>query len=120
MIKKEEVKEVASPLVNFKPIHIEEAIPEGPMAKCCNCGKVRPIKTMSYGNLGNGEKAYLCWSCNGRPYVHCRGILGCPEGGCIHDWEYMECLNNKINWKDIYITGAECVSFECTEICKKE
>lgn len=120
MINNEEVKEVASPLVNFKPVHIEENIPEGLMAKCCNCGKEKPVKTMSYGNLSAERKGYLCWDCFGKPYEHCRGIAGCPKGGCIHPWNGMEWLCNGVNWNDRKITGRKCVSFEGAEICKKK
>jgi len=111
--KKEEVKVVA----NFKPIQVKADVSGGPVAKCHNCGIEKPVKHMNYGNLKEVGNSYLCWSCNGKPYVHCTGIEGCPKGGCIHRWEDMEWLCNGVNWKDVRITGTECISFSNTEIC---
>jgi len=105
--KKEEVKVVA----NFKPILVKADVPGGPTVKCHNCGKEKPIKQINCGNLTGGGKGYLHWSCYGKPYQHCKGVVGCPVGGCIHRWEDMEWLCNGVNWNDICITGIECISF---------
>ena len=108
-----------NPFINFGTIHIEEDNVEGASARCLNCGRERPITKMCYGNLSMVKKEYLCWSCYGRPYIHCMGGIGCPKDGCIRLWEDMVFLNDMINLHDTYTTGVECVSFSGSEICNK-
>lgn len=116
----DKVKEMLNSLANFRPIHREEEREVGPTAKCCNCGKEKPVMQMNYGNLDEGVKGYLCWECFGKPYEHCRGIEGCPEHGCILPGEDLEWISYEIDLHATYITGAECVSFSGYEICKRK